>query len=106
MLLDLLGNPQLNIPVIHVAGTNGKGSTVSYIATVLAKAGYRVGKFISPYIERFTERISVSEVEISEEEVAELIPLIKEKIDIMLERGDAHPTEFEIVTALDRKSVV
>ena len=59
-LLELLGNPHIGLKYIHIAGTNGKGSTASYIATMLKEAGYKVGLFTSPYLERFNERISIN----------------------------------------------
>ena len=58
-LLELLGNPHKDLKFIHVAGTNGKGSTCSYIAHILNAAGYRTGLFISPYVESFGERMQV-----------------------------------------------
>ena len=56
-LLDKIGNPHKKLKFIHIAGTNGKGSTTSYIADILMSKGYKVGKFISPYVYSFTERI-------------------------------------------------
>ena len=59
-LLELLGNPQNNLKIIHVAGTNGKGSTCSFISTILKQSGYKVGLYTSPFLETFTERIRVN----------------------------------------------
>ncbi|MCX7843450.1 MAG: bifunctional folylpolyglutamate synthase/dihydrofolate synthase [Clostridia bacterium] len=100
VLLELMGNPQKKLRYVHVAGTNGKGSTVSFISSVLIEAGYKVGIFISPYIERFTERIKVNNTEIGEDELAEITSLVKDKIEIMVGMGENHPTEFEIITAI------
>lgn len=99
-LLGLLGNPHLDMKYIHVAGTNGKGSTSAYMATILKEAGYRVGFFISPYLERFNERISINGEDIPDQRLAEITERIKEKIEIMLKEGYEHPTTFEIVTAI------
>ncbi len=99
-LLELMGNPHLDMKYIHVAGTNGKGSTSSYIASILKEAGYRVGLFTSPYLERFNERISINGKDIPDERLAEITERIKEKIEIMLDEGYEHPTTFEIVTAI------
>jgi dihydrofolate synthase / folylpolyglutamate synthase len=99
-LLEVLGNPQDNLNIIHVAGTNGKGSTCSFITKILQTAGYNVGLYTSPYLETFTERIRVNGENIPEEEVASIITLIKTKIDEMISEGYSYPTEFEIVTAM------
>lgn len=99
-LLELMGDPHKSLRFVHIAGTNGKGSVASYIRHVLIRSGYRTGFFISPYIERFTERIQVNHNEISEAELAQITERVKEKIDIMLKEGYSHPTEFEIVTAI------
>lgn len=98
-LCELLGNPEKNLKVIHVAGTNGKGSTSTFIASILISQGYKVGVYTSPYIERFTERIKINESEISEREVAIAINEMLPVIDILIKEGLEHPTEFEIITA-------
>lgn len=99
-LLGLLGNPHLDMKYIHIGGTNGKGSTSAYIATTLKEAGYKVGLFTSPYLERFNERISINGVDIPDERLGEITGKVKEKIEIMLEKGYDHPTTFEIVTTI------
>lgn len=99
-LLELLGNPQNNLKIIHVAGTNGKGSTCSFISSILKESGYKVGLYTSPFLETFTERIRVNGENIQEEEVGKIVSLIKEKIEIMVSEGYSYPTEFEIVTAM------
>ncbi|ACL75801.1 bifunctional folylpolyglutamate synthase/dihydrofolate synthase [Ruminiclostridium cellulolyticum] len=98
-LLDLMGNPHKKLKFIHIAGTNGKGSTTAFISSILIEAGYRTGMFTSPYIQRFTERIKVDNNEISNDELAELISQIKNCIEKMVSNGFEHPTEFEIITA-------
>ena len=71
VLMDLLGNPQDRMKVIHVAGTNGKGSVCRYLASVLKENGYKVGLYTSPYLERFTERIEFDGKEISKEDLTD-----------------------------------
>ena len=99
-LLNLLGNPHKDLKVIHVAGTNGKGSVSSYIHTVLKEEGYKVGLYISPYLEEFTERMIVNGEEISRERLAEVTETVKEKVEQMVRDGKNHPTEFEVVTSI------
>lgn len=99
-LLELLGNPQENLNIIHVAGTNGKGSTCSFITSILKESGYKVGLYTSPFLETFTERIRVNGINIPEEDVARIVTIIKEKIEQMVSEGYSYPTEFEIVTAM------
>ncbi len=100
MLMELMGNPQDRLKYVHVAGTNGKGSTAAFISSILMSAGYKVGTYTSPYIQRFTERIKINNAEIIPEELARAAELVKSRADTMVERGDNHPTEFEIVTAI------
>ncbi len=99
-LLSLLNNPQEGLKYIHIGGTNGKGSTSSYLAHLLEAGGYKVGLFTSPYIERFNERIQINGQDIPDEILGRITSLIKEKADIMVEEGFEHPTTFEIVTAI------
>ena len=99
-LLELLGNPQDKLKIIHVAGTNGKGSTCSFISTILTESGYKVGLYTSPFLETFTERIRVNGINIPEEDVARIVTIIKSKIEQMVSEGYSYPTEFEIVTAM------
>ncbi|MCC0647514.1 bifunctional folylpolyglutamate synthase/dihydrofolate synthase [Clostridioides sp. ZZV15-6598] len=99
-LLELLGNPQETLNIIHVAGTNGKGSVCSFISNILRESGYKVGLYTSPYLETFTERIRVNGENIPQEDVARIIGLIKEKIEVMVSQGYVYPTEFEVVTAM------
>lgn len=99
-LLELLGNPQDGLKIIHVAGTNGKGSTCSFITSILKEAGYKVGLYTSPFLETFTERIRINGENIPEEDVSRIVTLIKEKIEQMVNEGYSYPTEFEIVTTM------
>ena len=100
VLLRLLGNPQDGMKVIHVAGTNGKGSVCRYLTAALRENGYRIGLYTSPYLERFTERIEFDGAEIAEKELVECAATVFEKIEEMLVQGHESPTEFELVTAL------
>ena len=95
-LLDKIGNPHKKLKFIHIAGTNGKGSTTSYIADILMSKGYKVGKFISPYVYSFTERIQINNCEISETDLAECTTVVRDAI----EKHGLTPTEFEVVTAI------
>ncbi|PTK64027.1 bifunctional folylpolyglutamate synthase/dihydrofolate synthase [Staphylococcus haemolyticus] len=100
-MLDRLNNPQLNIRGIHVGGTNGKGSTVAYIRAALVENGYEVGTFTSPFIETFNERISLNGLPITNDEIVELVEIVKpisEALEQETELGDA--TEFEIITTM------
>ncbi len=99
-LLSRLGNPQDELKFVHIAGTNGKGSTLAYISTILKEAGYRVGRYLSPTIFEYRERIQVNETYISEEAVARLASLVKEAGEAMLAEGLSHPTTFEVETAM------
>jgi len=100
MLLEYMGNPHRNLKIIHVGGTNGKGSVVSFISTILMEAGYKVGIYTSPSIHRFSERIRINDTEISELEIARITADVKQNVELMMNCIAANPTEFEIVTAL------
>ena len=76
-LTELLGNPQDSFKIIHVAGTNGKGSTSNMIHDVLMSSGYKTGLFISPFLEEFTERIQINKVHIDKESLARITRLVK-----------------------------
>ena len=99
-LLEELCNPQKKLKFIHIAGTNGKGSTLAYISTILKYSGYKVGRYISPTIFKYRERIQINETYIEKECFAELMTRIKSVIDKMIDDGKTHPTSFEIETAL------
>ncbi len=102
-LTELLGNPQDKYKIIHIAGTNGKGSTSNMTHDILMAGGYKVGLFISPYLEEFTERIQINKEHIDKDSLGRITALVKEKVDIMIKEGFNHPTEFEIVTAIGFK---
>ena len=94
-LLADLGNPQNQVPIIHVAGTNGKGSVCAYLASILTEAGYRVGRYTSPHLVDWTERISLDGQAISSANLAEILQDIQLAIDPHAES----PTQFEVITA-------
>ncbi|MEG1719790.1 MAG: folylpolyglutamate synthase/dihydrofolate synthase family protein [Clostridia bacterium] len=94
-LLDKLNNPQNDLKVIHIAGTNGKGSTATFISNILIEAGYKTGLYLSPYVYEFKERISYNRTLISNDDFAKTITYIKPFVESL----DESPTEFEILTA-------
>lgn len=95
-LLQKLGNPEKRLRFIHIAGTNGKGSTAAMLSSVLQSAGYRAGLYTSPFINRFNERMQIDQQCISDDELAELTAEVKPIADGMAD----HPTEFELITAI------
>ena len=99
-LLKRLGNPEKNLNVVHFAGTNGKGSTMAYLESILINAGYSVGKYSSPAVFEEREIITVDRTPISEKDVAYYIEKIKSVCDSMVSDGLTHPTRFEIETAM------
>ncbi|MBO8158795.1 folylpolyglutamate synthase/dihydrofolate synthase family protein [Thermosyntropha sp.] len=99
-LLKEMGNPEKELKCVHIAGTNGKGSTSLIIASVLTKAGYKVGRFISPHVHSYRERFTIDGVEIDPWTLKRYIDEVEEKIAVMVEEGFPHPTEFEVLTAI------
>ena len=95
-LLAALGDPHKKLQFVHVAGTNGKGSTAAMLASCLQAAGYRVGLYTSPFINRFNERIQINGQQIPDEALVALVEQVKPAADAM----EDVPTEFEIITAL------
>lgn len=95
-LLRKMGNPEKKLKFVHIAGTNGKGSTAAMTASILRQAGYTVGLYTSPYIYRFHERMQVNGVEITDEELVEVTEFVKPFADSMAES----PTEFELVCGI------
>ena len=95
-LLDRMGNPQKDLKFIHIAGTNGKGSTAAMSASILQAAGYRVGLFTSPCLFKFNERIQINGQQISDEDLAEVTTFVQPLAAAM----DDHPTEFELVSCI------
>ena len=95
-LLERIGNPQQKLKFVHVAGTNGKGSTCAMIAKTLSLAGYQTGLYISPFINRFNERMQLNGESISDETLAKITAFIKPHAEAMAD----HPTEFELITVI------
>lgn len=99
-LLELLGNPQNELKFIHISGTNGKGSVLAYLSTILTGAGYRTGRYISPTLFSYRERIQVDEKVIEKESLAVHVTAIAEAIEKMQAKGEDIPTLFEAETAM------
>jgi len=99
-LMELLGDPQKELKVVHIGGTNGKGSTASMLSSILTESGYKTGLFTSPHIHSYRERFRINGEMISHGEVAELITMIKPLLEKMVQEGYEHPTEFEVNTAM------
>lgn len=100
-MLDKLGNPEEKIQAVHVVGTNGKGSTVSYLREALVDNKYKIGTFTSPFIVTFNERISINGTPITDDELVELVQIVKpisERLESETDLGPA--TEFEIITLM------
>ena len=99
-LLNRLGRPEQDLKIIHVAGTNGKGSVCTFIAAILEAAGYKVGRYISPTLYDYRERIQMNGVYIEPEALAEGMSVIREVCEGMAAEGMEVPTVFEVETAL------
>ena len=95
-LVRRIGNPEKKLKFVHIAGTNGKGSTAAMTASILQKAGYRVGLFTSPCLFKFNERIQINGQQISDEDLAEVVSFVKPLAAAM----EDHPTEFELVSCI------
>ena len=93
-------NFQNEMKFIHVAGTNGKGSCVETISNILVKQGYKVGKFISPHLIKYNERISINGTEITDEEMSELIEELKPRIEKYNQNKKVNITLFELETTM------
>ncbi|NES08221.1 MAG: bifunctional folylpolyglutamate synthase/dihydrofolate synthase [Okeania sp. SIO2F4] len=94
-LLDNLGNPHLQVPIIHVAGTNGKGSVCAYLSSILKTAGYKVGRYTSPHLVDWTERICLNEEKISSTILEQLL----QEVEAAIQPEQPSPTLFEVITA-------
>ena len=95
-LLEALGNPHQKLQFVHIAGTNGKGSTAAMVDSCLRAAGYKVGMFTSPFINRFNERIQVNGIPIPDQDLVQLVEQVQPAAQAM----EDVPTEFELITAL------
>lgn len=97
-ILEILGNPEKKLKCIHIAGTNGKGSTTAMITQILREAGYKVGMYTSPFLIEFEERIQINGQNISKDDLCEIVSELKIAVDKVIALGFEHPTEFEIIT--------
>ncbi|NLO96533.1 MAG: bifunctional folylpolyglutamate synthase/dihydrofolate synthase, partial [Peptococcaceae bacterium] len=99
-LLKRLNNPERKLRVIHIGGTNGKGSTAAILTEILIQSGYRVGLFTSPHLHDYRERIRINHELISPTELVACMAEIRPVLEEMIGEGLEHPTEFEVSTAL------
>jgi dihydrofolate synthase/folylpolyglutamate synthase len=99
-MLERLNHPERRVKFIHVGGTNGKGSTVSFLRHVLQEAGHEVGSFTSPYIERFQNRIQLNGQDIADQDLLALTQRIKPLAEELAKTDLGSPTEFEVVTMI------
>lgn len=95
-----LGNPQDQLKFVHIAGTNGKGSVLAYVSTVLQTAGYKVGRYLSPTIRDYRERFQINGKMITQVGLCRYLEIVKEAAEAMAAEGLTHPTPFEIETAV------
>lgn len=100
ILLKELGNPQDQLKFVHIAGTNGKGSVMAYVGAALKSAGYRIGRYVSPTLFSYEERIQINGSYISREDVARLVTQIAEARETIAGRGEPSATVFEVETAM------
>lgn len=99
-MMDKLGSPHTKMKTVHIGGTNGKGSTVTFLRSILEAAGYSVGTFTSPFIEQFNERISVNGKPIPDDDLLEITNIIRPLADELEKTELGGPTEFEVITAM------
>ncbi|RLQ98039.1 bifunctional folylpolyglutamate synthase/dihydrofolate synthase [Falsibacillus albus] len=99
-MMEKLGHPESDVQFVHIGGTNGKGSTVSYLRSILTQAGYSVGTFTSPYFEQFNERISVNGRPLPDEDLVKLVNIIQPLACQLEDTELGSPTEFEVITAM------
>lgn len=99
-LLDRLGNPQDKMKIVHIAGTNGKGSTSAILSSIFVEAGYKTGLYTSPFLEVFNERFKINNENASDELIAKATEKVKKEIDQLMAEGYDCPSEFEVTTAV------
>ena len=104
-ILERIGNPDRDIKIIHVAGTNGKGSTCSFINSILATAGKTVGMFTSPHLVKINERIKINGKDISDDDFFQAFINVKEAVDCIMKEGGEHPTFFEYIFLVGIKAL-
>lgn len=98
--MEKLGHPEKQLKIIHIAGTNGKGSTTEMLANILTKNGYKVGKYISPHLIKYNERISVNGQDITDKEMEDIIEKLKDKIEKYNKLSGTKVTLFELLTTM------
>lgn len=100
-MMELLGDPHKSLKVIHIAGTNGKGSTAAFVTKILEEAGFKVGLYTSPYLEAFTNRMSINGQDIPREKLVKIVETVKPLVDeIAQDPSLGQMTEFEVVTSI------
>jgi len=99
-LLAAMGNPHSQLACVHIAGTNGKGTTAQIISSLFSQAGYKVGRFTSPHLHSYTERFAINDRPIPQEELLKYLDQTESYIKQIAFPPDDHPTEFEILTAI------
>lgn len=99
-ILEIMGNPHKKIKTIHVAGTNGKGSTTAMVSNMLIEGGYKVGMYTSPYLEEFEERIQINNENIPKDKLVSIVKEVASAVAKVIEEGYEHPTEFEVITCV------
>jgi dihydrofolate synthase/folylpolyglutamate synthase len=99
-ILELLGNPHKKLKCIHIAGTNGKGSTTAMVTRILVEAGYKVGSYTSPFIEEFEERMQINNKNIPKDDLSDIVTTVSKAVDTVVALGYSNPTEFEIITCV------
>lgn len=99
-LCEKLGNPQKELRFVHIAGTNGKGSVLAYVSTILKAAGYKVGRYVSPTIFEYRERIQVNNRSITQKALCEQVERMQAICQELVAEGKPHPTPFEVETAM------
>jgi dihydrofolate synthase/folylpolyglutamate synthase len=97
-ILELLGDPHKKLKCIHIAGTNGKGSTTAMVTKILVESGYKVGSYTSPFIEEFEERIQINNNNIPKDDLSDIVTMVSKAVDTVVALGYSNPTEFEIIT--------
>ena len=99
-ILELLGDPHKKLKCIHIAGTNGKGSTTAMVTRILVEAGYKVGSYTSPFIEEFEERMQINNKNIPKTDLSDIVTTVSRAVDTVVALGYSNPTEFEIITCV------
>ncbi len=99
-LLELMDNPQQKLKFVHVAGTNGKGSTVTFLSSILTCSGYKTGTFTSPFINCFEEQIKIDNEMIDKDSLAEIVDYVGKITSKMVADNLPHPTQFEVTCAI------